>query len=210
MKRIKLTVAFCMLAMSATLFAQDDGQPSQEQIEKAMEAFAKPGQEHKHLQRLVGNWKTETKSYFPNPEKPTASEGTSSFRPLMGGRYVQQNVRGTFDGKRFQGQGLMGYDNSQKKFVGTWIDNFGTGIMTTEGTYDEKTHTMHETGESPSPIGIMKFKMTTKYESDDKFVFTMFMVQGDQTQKMMEMTYTRTAKKPGRGKKSKKKAAAAD
>jgi hypothetical protein len=30
----------------------------------------------------------------------------------------------------------MGYDNAKKKFVSTWIDNMGTGMMTAEGEWN--------------------------------------------------------------------------
>ena len=33
----------------------------------------------------------------------------------------------------FKGTGIEGYDNGKKKFVGTWMDNMGTGIMMSEG-----------------------------------------------------------------------------
>ena len=54
------------------------------------------------------------------------------------------------DGKmkdmQFKGMGVEGYDNVKKKFVSSWIDNMGTGIQFSEGTYDPatKTFTLHE------------------------------------------------------------------
>ena len=41
--------------------------------------------------------------------------------------------------------GLMaveGYDNVKKKFLASWIDNMGTGIMNLEGTYDAATKSL--------------------------------------------------------------------
>ena len=36
----------------------------------------------------------------------------------------------------------------KKKFVGSWVDNMGTGIMFSEGTYDPATKTFTYTSES--------------------------------------------------------------
>ena len=36
----------------------------------------------------------------------------------------------------FQGLGFTGYDNHPKKYVGVWIDNMTTSIMTSSGTFD--------------------------------------------------------------------------
>jgi hypothetical protein len=169
-------------------------------LEQAWAAFAQPGEEHKQLRRLVGDWKIETKSFYPDPEKPTTSEGSATFRMLLGGRYLQQRFEGTFEGQEFRGMGLSGYDNAKKKYVGAWIDTMGTGIMATEGTYDEKKHELVETGVSSTPMGEQKFKMVSQYQSNDKFTFTMYMVDPNgQETKMMEMTYTRQAEEKKKG-----------
>jgi Protein of unknown function (DUF1579) len=47
----------------------------------------------------------------------------------------------------FKGMGIEDYDNVKKKFVGTWVDNMGTGIMMSEGRYDVATKTSTYTGE---------------------------------------------------------------
>jgi len=42
----------------------------------------------------------------------------------------------------FQGIGYTGYDNAKKQYVGTWIDNFGTGVMTSTGTSSDNGKTL--------------------------------------------------------------------
>jgi hypothetical protein len=162
------------------------------EIEKLWEAFMTPGPEHARFKSLVGEWTTESKEFTANPNEPTVTQGKATFNLVLGGRYLRQSFQGEFNGQRFTGLGFSGYDNAAKKYVGTWMDNFGTGILHTTGTYDEKTKTMTETGETSSPLGPMKMKMVTQDVSDDKFVFTMYMVLPDGTeQKNMEITYTR-------------------
>jgi hypothetical protein len=133
----------------------------------------------------------EVKSWHPDPQAPITSQGTARFSLMMGGRYLRQDFRGEFEGNKFQGMGLTGYDNAQKKYVGIWIDNHGTGIMHSEGTYDVKTNTLTEIAVSNSPLGEMKMKMVSKYLDQDKFLLTMYSVTPAGEQKQMEISYTR-------------------
>jgi hypothetical protein len=190
-----IVAAVVLAAVPQWAFAQEEKKKdaATEALEKQWEEFARVGEEHKQLARLAGQWKTEVKSYYPDPENPETSEGSATFRVQMGGRYLQQNFQGEFGGQRFRGMGLSGYDNFKKKYVGAWIDSMGTGIMTTEGEYDAKKHELVETGVSSGPAGEEKFKMVSRYLDDNKFVFSMYMVDADGKEtKMMEMTYTRT------------------
>ena len=94
----------------------------------------------------------------------------------MGGRYVMMDVTGKMqmpgeDGKmkdmQFKGMGVEGYDNVKKKFVSSWIDNMGTGIQFSDGTYDPATKTFTYTSEMEMMPGMKTpvrevIKMTDK------------------------------------------------
>jgi hypothetical protein len=53
---------------------------------------------------------------------------------ILGGRYQQSMIKGNMMGMPFEGMGLLGYDNAQKLFYSTWVDNMGTGC------YDYERH----------------------------------------------------------------------
>ena len=75
----------------------------------------------------------------------------------------------------FQGQGLEGYDNVKKKFVSTWIDNMGTGIMIAEGTYDPATKTFTYNSEMEMIPGMKtKVRETVKVTDKDHHTFEYF------------------------------------
>jgi hypothetical protein len=181
-----------LVVVAAAAVAQEKKKEAEKSAEEQGAEFMMPGPEHAELKRLVGDWKAEVKSFMPDPNNPTTSEAKASFKMILGGRFVQQNFTGSFDGQEFEGIGISGYDRALKKYVGSWIDSMGTGIMHTEGTFDPKSRTITETGSSSSPMGTMKMKMLTKHIDDNKFHFTMFMIapEGGE-QKMMEITYTR-------------------
>jgi hypothetical protein len=179
------------LALSAAAQEPEKKKPAGGGDAEQLAKSAQPGPEHKQLARLAGQWKTEARLFY-GPGEPQVSEGTARFRMILGGRYLQQDFRSEFGGQQYRGMGVSGYDNAQKKYVGTWIDTMSTGIMRTEGEYDEKTHTFTETGVASTPEGEAKMKMVSKYVDNDKFIFTMYEIQPDGTErKSLEITYTR-------------------
>src|SRR5262249_2628167 len=97
-----------------------------------MGAYATPGPEHKMLEGRVGKWTGKGK-FWMFPEAPVMeSEVTSEFKWMLGNRYLEDTTHGNMMGQPFEGHGVTGYDNMKKKYVSTWIDNGGTGIMTME------------------------------------------------------------------------------
>jgi hypothetical protein len=99
-------------------------------------AFMTPGPDHKVLEPLVGKWTAHVKMWMDPAAPPMESDGTSEIQWIMGNRYLQERHKGTVMNMPFEGQGTVGFDNLKKKYVMTWVDNMGTGIMTAEGTYD--------------------------------------------------------------------------
>jgi hypothetical protein len=95
----------------------------------------------------------------------------------------------------FEGRMLMGYDNLQKKYVSTWADSMGTGIMTSSGNYDAtgKVLTLISTNAAdPMTGGFTKMKMVAHDISPDETHLEMFSVGPDGGWwKTMEMVYTR-------------------
>lgn len=166
--------------------------PDAAAMEQMMAEYAKVGPEHKVLQHLVGKWNTKVTSYCPTADKPEVSEGTSEFKSILGGRFVAQHFQATVQGEPFEGMGVCGYDNAQKKYTGAWIDNMGTGIMHTKGEWDQAAKTMTEIGKFVSPMGPMQMKLVSKVVDDNKFTFTMYWLLPDGAEnKMMEIVYTR-------------------
>ena len=77
----------------------------------------------------------------------------------------------------FEGRMQLGYDQNKKKFIGTWIDNFGSYLSIMEGTLsaDKKVLTLHSDMFDPQSGKSMKVRMETTFESSDKATFKMFM-----------------------------------
>lgn len=118
-----------------------------------MTEWAAPVEEHKLLKHMAGEWDCVTSFSMGGPE-PMEGKGTSRSELVLGGRYVTQHfTMPDFMGMEFEGMGAVGYDKAKGKFVNVWMDNFGTGFMTMEGTYDEDSDTITWTGNAVYPAG---------------------------------------------------------
>jgi hypothetical protein len=95
----------------------------------AWEKVMHPSEGHRRLEPMVGTWKAKTTFTMTPGAPPSVEENTSEHRLVLGGRFLEQRYTGTAMGMPFEGIGYTGYDNVQKKYVGTWMDNFGTGVM---------------------------------------------------------------------------------
>ena len=173
------------------------------QMMAQMMELARPGENHKLLADLVGTW-TFTNKMWMNPDPkaaPSESSGTAVRKAAMDGRYFLFDVTGKMqmpgpDGKmketQFEGMAIEGYDNVKKKFISAWIDNMGTGIMISEGTYDpaSKTFTYHAQFEA-IPGMKQKVREVVKIVDKDHHRFEWYEDRGGQEAKTMEISYTR-------------------
>jgi len=183
--------------------AAASGKPSEAEMMKQMTELAKLNENHKLLASLAGTWSYTVKMWMsPDPNaKPQESKGTSVTKSTMEGRFFVTEVSGKMempgpDGKMqdftFKGMGTDGYDNVKKKFVGSWVDNMGTGIMMSEGDYDPGTKTFTYTSEYEAMPGMkQKIREVLKMTDKDHHVFEWYEDRGGQEAKTMEISYTR-------------------
>jgi Protein of unknown function (DUF1579) len=183
------------------------GQPNPQEMMKQMMEMSKLNENHKLLADMNGNW-TYTIKFWMNPDPnapPQQSKGTATRKSVMGGRYVVMDVTGKMqmpgeDGKmkdmQFKGMGVEGYDNVKQKFVGSWIDNMGTGIQFSEGTYDPATKTLTYTSEIEMMPGMKTpVREVLKITDKDHMMLEWYETHGGQEKKTMEINYTRAGKK---------------
>jgi hypothetical protein len=196
MKKQTLLALALSLALPALSIAQDKAQPQGAPAADAMmDAWLKaaaPGDNHKILASLAGNWNTVQKTWMAPGQPPTESNGKARQTMTLGGRYLRQEFEGSFMGGPFSGEGVTAYDNLNKQFVSTWGDTLSTGIMVLTGNYDAATKTITLTGEITDIDGSKKpFKEVLRIVDADKHVLEMFDKVDGKDVRMMEITYTR-------------------
>src|SRR3974377_1488776 len=136
-----LSLVLPLLLLSFAAVAEDKPKaaaapPSPEEMMKAWMAAATPGEAHKKLEPLVGAFSVKTISRRDPSKPPEETTGTSEKKWILGGRFLEEHAEGSMMGQPFSGLGFTGYDNYKKRYVGAWMDNMGTVILTSSGTVD--------------------------------------------------------------------------
>jgi Protein of unknown function (DUF1579) len=184
--------------------AKVSGQPSEADMMAKMMEMSKLNDNHKLLATMAGTWNYTVKMWMDPKGNPTESKGIATRKVSMDGRYLHGDYSGKFkmpgaDGKmkdvEFHGMSLDGYDNAKQKFVSAWVDNMGTGIMLSEGTYDPSTKAFTFTGEYEAMPG-MKSKIREVITMADKDHHSMeyYEDRGQGEMKSMEINYIRGKK----------------
>ncbi|NNG16401.1 MAG: DUF1579 domain-containing protein [Gemmatimonadales bacterium] len=157
-------------------------------------AAAAPGPQHAAMAAIAGSYRADVKTWMDPTADPIVSTGKTEFKMILGGRYLVQHYAGSMMGQEFEGMGITAYDNLDKQYVSTWVDNMGTGIMVTKGNYDESGKILTTVGEVIDPAtGVpLTVKSVSTTISEDVHRFEMYMVVGGQEVKTLEATYTRT------------------
>jgi hypothetical protein len=179
------------------MFAQDKPQSipgmGPEQMEAMMKAMS-PGEPHKAIVRMAGEWTFTTKAWMAPGQPPAESTGTMHAESVFDGRYVQSNWKGDFMGMPFEGRGTDGYDNVAKQYVSSWIDNMGTGILYQTGNCQPDHKTCTFAGDLWDPMTGKKttMKSVMTWIDDNNFKNEMFGKDpSGKEMKMMELTAKR-------------------
>jgi hypothetical protein len=161
------------------------------------EAWAKlnqPGEPHKMLAAMAGDWTLEVKAWMVPGAPPSVSQATCTCKMIMDGRFLQEDVTGTMMNQPFTGMSLTGFDNIKQKYTATWIDNMTTGIFKSEGAYDPAAKIVNMSGMQYDPVSDkdVPVRTVTRLVDDKTHVFEWYTVGPDGKEvKAMEITYTR-------------------
>jgi hypothetical protein len=188
-------LSLCMLAGVAGAQEKKPETPAMGQAEmEAMAKAATPGENHKHLGRMVGNWTTSMKMWMAPGTPPMESKGTMEASWILGGRFLQSTYKGDVMGQPFEGRATEAYDNVTQQFQSTWIDNMSTGIMVSKGTCDAGCKTLTMEGDMADPMTgkTMAIKSVTTFTNANSWTMEMYGPGPDGASfKMMELTATK-------------------
>lgn len=134
---------------------------------------AKPQDEHKWLEQLVGEWEVQMEASAGPDQPPTVHPGTDSVRSLS----VWVVCEGTMPMPDGEGRTVMtlGYDPAKGKFVGTFIGSMMTNLWVYEGTLDASGKVLTLDADGPSfadPTKTAKYKDAIEIVSPDHRILT--------------------------------------
>jgi hypothetical protein len=129
-----------------------------------------PQAEHKWLQKLVGQWSVEGECSM-GPDQPTMkSTGTETVRSV-GGLWTLGEGRGEMPGGGEMTSFMtLGFDPTQKRFVGTFIASGMTHLWVYNGTLDASDKVLTLDTEGPDfsgGTGMAKYQDIIEFVSDD-------------------------------------------
>lgn len=156
---------------------------------------AEPQNEHKWLQRLVGDWTFEAVCESEPGKPPSRHLGTESVRSL-GGLWTVGEGRGEMPGG---GEATtimtLGFDPERKLYVGTFIGSMMTHLWQYEGSLDAAGKVLALNTLGPDFFdgrGLVRYIDAIEFVSDDERILTSSVLRADGTwQKFMTATYRR-------------------
>ncbi len=187
MKKMMLAISMFLLFCMAGVFAQTDAEM------KLWKDYMTPGDVHKMIAASDGEWVQDVTFWMDPAAPPTKATAMAKNEMILGGRYQVSKSSGDMMGMPFEGMSLLGYDNSTKKFTSTWIDNFGTGTLTMEGTWDGATKSITFNGKGVDPMTgkEVMMKQIWKFIDNDTQELLMFDNKTGKEVKSMEIKMTR-------------------
>ena len=187
-KLLYLLLPAFLLVISSSVFAQDQD----EMMQKWMD-YMTPGDMHEMMAKSVGEWTYVSKYWMDPSAPPTVSEGRAVYEMILGGRYLKSMSYSDVMGMPMEGMNILAYDKAQNEFYSFWIDNMGTGMTTARGKYDEKSKVCDMKGTMVDPMtgNEIEYRQTMKFIDDNNQLFEMYMIDGDNEVKNMELIFTR-------------------
>ena len=110
-------------------------------------------QEHRWLERLVGDWTFEGDATMQPGDAPTSHTGTEHVRPLGGAWVVCEMAGDPPGGGTGRSVMLLGFDPARDRFVGTFASSELAFLWLYEGTLDEAGRVLTLDTEGPSFSG---------------------------------------------------------
>lgn len=96
------------------------------------------GGPHHLLGRMVGSWAGTARTWFEPGKLADTSSVEGTIRPVLDGRFVVHEYRGSLGEHDMHGIALHGYDLGEGRWTTAWIDSChnGTRIMLSQGADD--------------------------------------------------------------------------
>jgi hypothetical protein len=201
-RRSRVPTLLLAAALALVPFATGAQEPAAEAPQMSEETAARmaawaqamtPGPQHEMLAGMAGDWSCEITMWMEPGTEPMVEQFTATRRMVFGGRFLEEDVAGTFMGQPFNGRAITGYDNVTGMWWNSWIDDHTTRMMVGEGTWDGEasTWTFLYTNVDPLTGEESEGRGVTRILSADHEVHEMWEVRDGESVKTMEMVYRR-------------------
>ncbi len=169
MRNLTCSLILCLMMVTQFTLAQE------------IPEVPKPTKEHAWLAKFAGEWKTESKGTMGPDDPPMECSGTITSRQL-GGFWVLNEMKGEMGGGPMSGIQTIGYDETKKKYIGTWVDSMSSAMWQYEGSVDASGKILTLQGDGPNFLGDgepTKFEDVYEFTSDKEIKMTSRMLGDD-------------------------------
>lgn len=186
---------FCAVAARAQGTAQQKPAaptpPAQDEMQAMAEA-AQPGPIHAQLMKRAGDYTVAMKFFTQPGTEPLESTGTATLKPILGGRFLEEENSGeTFD-QPYSGTRIYGYNKGSKQYEAMWIYTGSTAMLVLNGASDDDGKTVRYSGAFLGPDGKPQtLHVTIKQMDDDHFLVRLIGSGPADSAPIVETTYTR-------------------
>lgn len=156
---------------------------------------SEPQNEHRWLQKLVGEWTYEQECSMDPDKPPGKFKGSECVRSL-GGFWVVCEARGDMPGGEMANTLMtLGYDSGKKRYVGTWVGSMMSHMWVYDGYLDSEGKVLTLETEGPDCIHEGKLaqdKDVIEFNNDDHRVWTSYRLDnGGNWRQFMTVNYWR-------------------
>jgi len=204
-KYVLTAMLFCLFA-ALPVFSQKNPVTA-ENDQPLMVKNGLPGEMHKRLDALVGEWNVEMSLYIAGgtAEKPVVSKDLICRRSWIaetGNRFIKDVTEGTMAGDPYYRLGILGYSTMDKRYEWNTVDALNSMMMTYKGAKETTTATgdIVMSGEftDQGVLGdkyagkTIKQRTVIKIESPDRHIFELYFTPPGEKEKLVDRkVYTR-------------------
>ncbi len=124
------------LASQSSALAQDQGEMKMSPEEAAWMKAGTPGEAHKVLDAMVGDFEATVKIWMTPDGEPMEFTGTLKREWVLDGRFIKETVKADSPMGPFEAIGYTGYNNIDGQYESVWLENASTAITSGSGTYN--------------------------------------------------------------------------
>lgn len=150
---------------------------------------SRPAAEHKLLERFVGKWRTNMRSFMngtPGPE----IEGTAEGKMVYGGRFLFLESVGKSLGNDVRVLTILGYDVFKKRYLASALGENSTTVYSSDGWADG--HRLVLDGRMDDVFGDRPVRYVYTFdERAGRIVFEVFNIVNGAASRAVETVYTR-------------------
>ncbi len=130
------------LSNQSTAIAQDQGEMEMTPEQKAWMKAATPGQHHRYLDALVGDFTADVKIWMTPDSEPMEFTGTLKREWVLDGHFIMETIKADSPMGPFEAICFIGYNNIDGQYESIWLENASTAITSGSGNYDAETKTL--------------------------------------------------------------------